>query len=417
MSFLSKLFGTESADALVKDAEEKLTAGDLGSARIAFERAKEREKDAAKRTAIEARIEVCLDGLAKVRIAEATRLFGLGERELAIPEVEGALEIAKSPEVLAEAERLLEALSREPPPKAHSPAAEPSRTDRIAMIVGRWSKDEDAELDVLGEPLLEALLALEEGRTEEGATALEAIVAGLPSPRHVMRPLARARRASGNLEGAATAIRAYLETDSLTSEDLLASYAELASIHAERGDVEAAIATYEQCVEALDDDPRPCLLLGQYLRLEGRPAEAVEVLEIAASMMQQERDFQVVLEIALCRAALGEEDMAIALFEEVLAHFRTRGRMEVPEDAAVPLAAIYEKRGRLDRAADLTRVLAEHGPMSRRAAYGLVAARLVTELGLPDEARRLLRRARAATEDPVLREKAEAALKALEVSA
>jgi hypothetical protein len=43
-----------------------------------------------------------------------------------------------------------------------------------------------------------------------------------------------------------------------------------------------------------------------------------------------------------------------------------------------------------------------------------MAARLVTELGLPDEARRLLRRARAATEDPELRQKAEAALQAIE---
>ena len=281
------------------------------------------------------------------------------------------------------------------------------------MLIGRWTKDEDAELDPLGEPYLDALLALDEGLAEEGAKALELIVKGMEAPRHVMRPLARARRAVGDMDGAVSAIEAYLTLDAITSEDILASYAELASIAAERRDVEGAIAAYERCIEALDDDPRPCLLLGQYLRLEGRPAEAVEVLEIATSMMT-ERDFQVVLELALCRHALGEDDHAVALFEEVLAHFRTRGRLEIPEDAAIPLAMIYEKRERIDRAADLMRVLAEHGPHIRRAIYGLEAARLVTALGLSDEARRLLRRARAATEDEALRTRADEALRALE---
>lgn len=415
MSFLRKIFGAETAEDLVHDAEQKLAAGDLGSARIAFDRAKEKEKDPEKRAAIDARIRVCLDGLARARLEEARRLQGIGERALAIPEVEGALEIAKDAALLEEAERLLEALTRPEKPKAHAPAAEPSRSDRVAMIVGRWSKAEDAELDPIGEPLLEALLALEDQKFSEGREALEEIVRAHANPRHLYRPLARARRAAGDPEAAAEAIRTYLQIEELTSEDILTAYAELASIAAVRGDVDEAVAAYEACAAALDDDdPRPYLLLGQYLRLEGRAAEAVEVLEMAAAMMAQERDFQVVLEIALCRAALGQEELAIELFEEVLAHFRTRGRMEIPEDAAVPLAALYEKRGRLDRAADLLRVLAEHGPMMRRAPYGLAAAALVTKLGLPDEARRLLRRARAVTEDEALRAEADAALRALE---
>ncbi len=413
MSFLRRLFGAESADELVAEAEKQLAAGDLGGAKISFERAKEREKDEARKRAIEARIDECLDALAAVRLDEAERLMRLGENALAMPEVEGAIDIAKDEAVRARAERLLETLSRVPRPVEHAPAKEPSRADRIAMLIGRWTKDEDAELDPLGEPYLDALLALDEGLAEEGAKALELIVKGMEAPRHVMRPLARARRAVGDMDGAVSAIEAYLTLDAITSEDILASYAELASIAAERRDVEGAIAAYERCIEALDDDPRPCLLLGQYLRLEGRPAEAVEVLEIATSMMT-ERDFQVVLELALCRHALGEDDHAVALFEEVLAHFRTRGRLEIPEDAAIPLAMIYEKRERIDRAADLMRVLAEHGPHIRRAIYGLEAARLVTALGLSDEARRLLRRARAATEDEALRTRADDALRALE---
>lgn len=413
MSFLRKLFGAETAEDLLRDAERKLAENDLGGARITFERARAREQDEGKRAAIDVRIGACLDALASARLVEAKRLIQLGEHDLAIPEVEGALEIARDADVRRDAEAMLDMLSRPEPEPIHAPAPEPSRADRVAMIVGRWSKDEDAELDPLGEPLLDALVALDELQVEQSLTALEAIVAGMATPRHVMRPLARARRAAGKLDEAVVAIEAYLTIPDLPEESQLSAYAELASVHAERRDVEAAIAAYERCVAALDDDPRPLLLLGQYLRLEGRPAEALEVLELAAGMMESERDFQVVLEMAHCRAALAHEEPAIALFEEVLAHFRTRGRLEMPEDAAVPLADLYEKRGRLDRAADLMCVLAEHGPRRRRSLYGIAAARLVNELGLVDEARRLLRRAKAAAEDPELRGEAERRLAAL----
>ena len=131
MSFLRRLFGAESADELVAEAEKQLAAGDLGGAKISFERAKEREKDEARKRAIEARIDECLDALAAVRLDEAERLMRLGENALAMPEVEGATSRRTKPSARAPS-----ACSRRSA-ACHGPSSTPPRRNRPARTASR----------------------------------------------------------------------------------------------------------------------------------------------------------------------------------------------------------------------------------------------------------------------------------------
>jgi tetratricopeptide (TPR) repeat protein len=88
--------------------------------------------------------------------------------------------------------------------------------------------------------------------------------------------------------------------------------------------------------------------------------------------------------------------------------------MNLPPEAMTALAALHERRGRLERAADLYRTLATGSDRGRHLVYHREAGRLLAALGIHDDARRMWQRARALAEDDAeTRAKIEADLAAL----
>jgi lipopolysaccharide biosynthesis regulator YciM len=98
----------------------------------------------------------------------------------------------------------------------------------------------------------------------------------------------------------------------------------------------------------------------------------------------------------------------------VLKRFVDRGDAERARRARLALAALYEEQGRLDRAADVWRMLAERGPQTERARAHGEAGRLLAAIGLDDEAKKMLKRGVVLSEaDSPLRAELEAKLAAL----
>ena len=93
--------------------------------------------------------------------------------------------------------------------------------------------------------------------------------------------------------------------------------------------------------------------------------------------------------------------------EQVIEFFTSRQVLDYPPSTAMTLADLYEAEGRIDRAADLYRALSAGSDRTNHARYHYEAGRLLQQLELDDEARRMLTRAEAllSDEDSELRPK------------
>ncbi len=404
MSLISKLFGRRSAAEERERAEALFASGQIGLAKLAFERALELaqgEPDETKQ-ALAARVAAARDALARAHIEEAERLMREGAAELAASELLSAIEMAASPELLAEAESKLESAERREA-RAHASAVEQSEEERFEIIAGSWEDDQHEEYSVQGEALRAALLALYEGDAARARPALEQVVEAAASPRYLWFELGRARLLDGEAEGGKEALRRFLS--GLAAEEggeaRLVAHMELAALHQAGGDFEAATAEYEAAVEALPDDPRPYLAMAGFFRREGMPAEAIEVLSSARGALDSEvqREFRLTLELGLAHADLGDEEQAIALLEEVVVYLTSRQHLDLPPECAVPLARMHEKRGNKARALDLYHLLSAGSDVTRHVEYYQQAARLLAELDRRQDARRMLQRAAELAKD------------------
>jgi tetratricopeptide (TPR) repeat protein len=422
------IFRKKTAVELSAQAEELFARGEYGDAKLAFDRAAERAHAEARGAAqeqdkrelgelalrAEARAAESCDRIAEARLQAARELARDGDHELAHEELRHALETVRAPalrERLLAAQRELdqrEVLERE------GPAAALSDEERILLITGSWEPLQAQELEAHGEALQRALLALEDGRADEAAAQLEALLGACPEePSYLWLEIGRARLAQGQDARAAEALRRFLSR--IGPEEggaaRLLAHRELARVAHEAGDQEAAIAELEAAAAALEDDPRPLLDLGNYLRLIKRPREAIEVLELCARTFEERAvEWPVTMELGLACADAGEDARAIAALEAMLDQLVGRGHTDFPPGAVTVLAKLHERAGNLPRAASLYRALCEGPSAAESADYHLEAARLLEALGLADEAARMRARGEAlaaaagtAAPDPELR--------------
>lgn len=394
------LFRKRPLSELMAEADALFEQARYGEAKLSYDRIADRARKESVELSQKAdtRAEECCDRLALARSEEALRLHRDGQHELAREELKHALETARGDAAKSLVHERL--LSLEEPERAEDEqVALPLGDEELLMLVsGAWEPLQAAELERHGEPLQEALIALERGNAEQALPLLESLLAKDPNASYLWLELARAQLQLQAIAPAERSLRTFLERiapDEGGSARLLA-HRELARLAHERGARDEAIAELEAASEALSDDPRPLLDLGNYLRLIERPSEAIEVLELCVGLFPEGKvEWPVTMELGLACAAAGESARAVSVLEGMLQELLAKGHLDLPPPAALALAKLHEQQGNLGRAADLYRTLAQHAEVTQRALYLREAARILTVLGLTDEAARLSERAAA----------------------
>ncbi len=397
MSFFQKLFGGASFEALRAEADAHFEAGRHGEAKLSYDRALAKQKGAvpADVAHVTARIEASRDAIAEARVRAAEDFLAHGDLGLARAELEGAVETAAGAELRRAIERRLEALERG---DARERARPPSVDDDeiLEAMSGSWEPEQREEYDAAGPKFREALLAANAGRFDEAVTLLEALVDAARSPHYLRFELGIARVATDDTAGAESALRGYLESIGPDEGGAarLAAHGALAQLSDARGDEEAAVAELGRAIEALEEDPRPYIMLGNYLRRRGHAEDAIDVLESALAVIGEGQiDPFVQQELALAHRDAGHDAEAERQLEQLLEALVKQARLDFPPEATVALAELHEKRGNPQRAADLWRSLTRGSDRTSHLRYHREAARLLVALDLRDEARRMYQRA------------------------
>lgn len=401
MAFFDKILGRKPFATLKAEAEHLRDADELGRAKLAFEKAAH-AKDAAdtERAEMQDAANACCDALADQRVRDAERLLAEGRAELAFEEFAHAMDTAvgqSAKERVAAAVERAERAAFQREQQVPQAQAEDAET-RFETLSGSWEPAQHAEYAGYGDAFRDAFVALHDGDHESAQPVLEGLVAAAESPCYLWLDVARARLAADDRSGVREALAAFLDvvSDDEGTEAKLSAQVSLASLLADEGDLEAALQRLESAVEGTPDDPRAYLAMGSFMRVHDMPNEAIEVLQAGLGLLEEgESNFRLWLECGLAHAAAEQPRPAIAYLEQVVEHFATR-QAAIPEAAAVPLAALHEAEGQLTRAADLYRAISETAFGLEAVEHHRQAARLLRKLELPDEARRMLLRARDA---------------------
>lgn len=407
MSFFKKLFGGASFADEVREGDGLFEARRHAEARAAYERARDAARSDEERAEAQQKIDACLDALARERMAEAETLVANDAIDLAEAELQNAIELAASDKVRNEARRRLETLEQDDAKRQQAEIPdEMSDEDRWALLAGNWEEEQLEEYDEYGDAFRAALLALHDGDAKEARAALEAIEAEYEDCVYLWLEIGRARMLCEAWDEAEEAFRAFL--DGLGEDEggaaRLAGLANLASLRDRAGDDEGAIEVLSEAMEASPEEPGVFSMMGRYLLDKGDAAEAAEVLEAGAVLLDEERpDWRYLELLGLAHHAAENEDAAAGYFDRVIAFFVSLRRhdrpLDYPPQTAVARAKIHEDQGELHKAADIYRTLSQGTDTDNHLTYHREAARLLLELELNDEARRMLTRALALCED------------------
>jgi len=396
MSFLKKLFGGSSFEDLRAEGDAHFAQKRFGEAKLTYDRALAKEKGVAADGVahVRAQIDASRDAIARERMASAVELDRHGDLALARAELEGALETAASEELVRAIERQLEALERGDARK-RAAAVDVSDDEMFEAMSGNWEPEQVDEYAAAGPKLREALLASNAGRFIEAVALLEALVAAAKSPNYLHFELGIARVSVEDSTGAEESLRAFVK--SIGPEEggsaRLAAHGALAEIVYARGDEEGAVNELGAAIEALEEDPRPYIMLGNFLRKRGHAESAIDVLESAVAVIGEGQvDLFVTQELALAHRDAGHDAEAEKMLELVIDTHVKQARLDFPVETAVALAELHEKRGNVQRAADLWRSLTRGSDRTNHLRYHREAARLLVDLGMRDKARRMYQR-------------------------
>lgn len=447
MGFLGRIFGGKTFEEELTEANKLFAAKDFGHAKHAYDRALEKaagmspEEKAVAATQIAVatkQLAATGDALAEARLVEAERYIADREWEFAISELEGAMEMAASDDVRQRAKERIRSLERQDAVTQAAETVEITAEQRLAGASGAWESEQADEYERygndFGDAIVDVLVAAEElsarpapADGEEAAPVPPQLTAALSyfekytsraDAKYLWLELGRARLVAGDKDGGAAALKTFLSKLDLDEggEGRLSAHMELANLADARGDTAAALAELEAAAAALDEDPRPYLALGQYLRRKGSPTEAIEILDAAVGVMGESRpEWRVLEELGLAHKDAGNNGEAFRYLEQVVKMMMPTARsysqvkngsrdgglasaIDLPPNTGLALADLYEKDGRLERAADMYRTLASGSDRANHARYHVEAARCLKSLDLPQEAERMLTRALALTE-------------------
>jgi tetratricopeptide (TPR) repeat protein len=399
MSLLGKLFGRKSATEEKARADALFERGEHGDAKLAYERALDActPADGALVEPCRARVIECCDRIAQKRIQEAEHLASQGADDLALNELEHAQQTAKSPELLAEIERLIEKhVRQEEREHAIADQRELDDDERYELIAGNFELEQADEYAAAGDGVKQALMAMLSGEHAAALPVLEQAAKDAAAPRYLWLEVGRARLLCGDIAGGRGALEAFLSKlgPDEGGDARLSAHIELAAIAHEAGDVAGAIAQHQAALEALPDDPRPYLALARYLRKAEMPEEALEVLESALTALDTDKPvLAIVIEQGLAQAERGEDAAAIERLEKAVSMLTAQQHRDLPPELATTLAGLYERGGNKGRALDMYALLVEGSDVANRMTYHRQMGRLFSELGHSNEAKRALQRA------------------------
>ena len=413
---LGKLFGRRSFEDLRDRADGLLEQQQFGAAKLAYEKAKDRA-EGENGQLMQERVDHCRDEIARGRMQEAARLLEQGEMDLALSELEGAEETAASQGVVDEVRKRMAEIQREDAREQAEQVVEESDEDRMATISGSWEEDQHQEYLSYGEPFRDALLMLYEDKSDEALAIFEDLLKEAQDPRYLHFELGRARLMQEQTQAGVESLQSFL---SLIGPDeggdaRLTAHMELAGLEEQAGDVEGAIGQFQSALEAMPDDPRPYLAMGAFFRRMDLSQEAIDVLESAQKVMGEARpEWRIMQELGLAHADLGNDEEAMRLLEEVIEFLISRQHLDLPPEATMRLGQLHENNGNRPRAADLYSMLAEGSDKANHYVYHREAGRVLADLGLGSQARRMLQRAvELAPDDPAQREDLERLLSTL----
>lgn len=407
---LGKLFGG-GWDRTVERARKLEQDGEWGDALILYERAlanERRDVPLPRVREVEERAVKIRDRIADLRIEEGKVYLEQGNVENAEEAFQIALQAAGTEQKEKEAQACVDSMEAELARLMAVEAREPTEEEVFQALSGAWEEEQWDEYEQYGEPFRAAYLAFHGARPEEAVTVYERLLdeAGQDAV-FLLYELGRARaacavgkqgqEAEGLKRGAIDALSTFNERvpGGVAEGVCAAAWNEAAQVHLERGDQESAEDALMRAQEAVPGEPVAYLNLGRFLKQAGRDEEAVEAMEQGAEVMDKLKpDLRLQAELGLGYRAVGRVDEAVQTLGEVvrvMAHHQQGFHDPV---VTVPLAEMYEQRGKLRDACDLWRHLAEGEDADNLGRYSYEAARLLVELGEHELAHRYAARAR-----------------------
>lgn len=392
-----KLFGGGKSP--LEEGNARLEKGDFSGALMAFRKAKGKTEE--ERVLIKEKIDMCKDGLALRRLSEARRLHGEGNEQLRDEEISGAREVAATEKTRAEIEAFVDEILAGR--GGAGSIVEITAEDRFMLVAERWSDAQKEELSAYGEPLKAAILSFLSGEFEDAkehilSLAQEAIPKTSDAPRYLWLEVARIHLALEELDETEAALARYLESTDVEEidEPWLGAQVALAQLADKRGDFEKAMAHFSEATAAFEDDARPYLAMGEFLRERQLPEEAIDMLEAAAELSAGEpTEWLAKRELGLAQRDAGRNEAAMETLESVLAFFLKAKQVDFPPSVASALAELQEDAGNLGRAADLWATLARGSDETRHERYHREAARVLRKMGREDDAARHDKKANA----------------------
>lgn len=411
MGFFKKLF-TADPGALEEKANALFDDGEFGPAKLTYEKARDAAEEG-ERPRLDQRIAQCTDGIAETRIAQARQYIASGELTLAGHELQGAIEVASSAVLRAEAQELLDGLEADDA-REHAVVSEMTDEERLAVIAGQWEEAQADEYEACGQPLFDALIAMQTERIDAARDALESLANDAERPCYLWLEVGRARLLSDDAEGAKEALERFVNAlpKGEGGENKLVALFTLARLADDAGRFDEATGHFESAVAAMPRDYRPYLAMGSFLRAKGHYDEALEVLSTAQELSRTNAtDWRLFEELGLAHEAAGKSEDAVKFLEQVIEFFTQRQETDLPPVTATTLASLYEEGGKPERAADLYRALSQGHDRANHGRYHYEAGRLLRAIGLEEEAHRMLTRAEAlAADDDELRDQVAALL-------
>lgn len=294
---LWKIFSGPTPEKLARQAQELVDAGQWGPAKLALERTLEKTKDPELEDHLRAEIRACCDHLAREHLEQAQGMVEGGHQRDAAEYYRLAMEVARDPQLEAQARGGLDRLQSDrlqAAPAAPSGAssavyhpAEPDDPDLYGSgdedaqatfwaLIGTLPEDMQDAYEDYGEPFRSGYLALNQGEFDTAARLLEEAHQDHPQAgTYIPLELAAAYTHTGRSAEA----RELLETFLHYHPDILPAYQLYCDLLWEAEDFDAVHDLLAGVPEALVDSVALVLLKGENLQRAGDHEAAMGFLE------------------------------------------------------------------------------------------------------------------------------------------